>query len=176
MRKTENSNRTFIARIFLLLIIVVISLLIYSYLSKETENEFLIEEREEPQFTKHGELHFLNVESDTLVTIEIEVADKQDKITQGLMWRRSMGEKQGMLFVFPDERPRSFWMKNTYIPLDILYVDSYGKIVSIVYNAVPFNERSLPSEMPAQYVVEVNAGFCNQYGIVSDMKIAFEID
>lgn len=176
MKKNVNKKGQRYALLFLCILVFLFAYIIYSYWTVAPEQDIVIEEREEPKFVKQGILHFVNASVDTLVTIDIEIADTQDKITQGLMWRRSLGEKQGMLFIFPDERPRSFWMKNTYIPLDIIYVDSYGKIVSIVYNAVPFNERSLPSEMPAQYVVEVNAGFCNQYGLAKDDRIVYELE
>ena len=64
-----------------------------------------------------------------------------------------------MLFIFDNERPLSFWMKNTYIPLDIIYVNKSLEIVTIQENTMPLNEKPIPSEKPALFVVEVNAGY-----------------
>ena len=76
-----------------------------------------------PQFIKEGELQFLTAEGDSVIhRIDIEIADTPDTRTQGLMWRRSMGDNQGMLFIMEDNEPQSFWMLNTYISLDIIYV------------------------------------------------------
>ena len=84
-----------------------------------------------------------------------------------------MDENQGMLFIFDDSSPRYFWMKNTYISLDIIYIDENFRIVSIQKTALPRSEESLPSEKPAKYVVEVNAGFTDKYKINKGDKISF---
>lgn len=118
----------------------------------------------EPEFVKEGELTFSN-ETKELIKIDIEVADTEKSIIQGLMYRKSMEEKHGMLFKFPNMEKRNFWMKNTIISLDIIYVDDQKKIVSIQKNTIPYSEDQVPSHVPAQYVIEVNAGFCDSYGI-----------
>jgi uncharacterized membrane protein (UPF0127 family) len=125
-------------------------------------------------FKKQGEFYFLN-ESDTIKKIEIETAESQEKITQGLMHRTSMQFNQGMLFLFEQDERRSFWMKNTYIPLDIIYINSQLKIVSISENTQPLSTQSIPSAGPAQYVLEVNAGFCKTYSIVPGQSVDFII-
>ena len=71
----------------------------------------------------------------------------------------------GMLFVFNISEPLSFWMRNTIIPLDIIYADSVKQIVKIISNAKPFSEDQLLSEKPAMYVVEMNAGFARKHGL-----------
>jgi uncharacterized membrane protein (UPF0127 family) len=81
------------------------------------------------------------------------------------MYRTELKDNQGMLFIFPDEDYRSFYMKNTKIPLDIIYIGKHKKIVSIQKNAQPFNESSLPSEAPAKYVLEVYAGLSEKMEI-----------
>jgi uncharacterized membrane protein (UPF0127 family) len=130
--------------------------------------------RVEPAFKKEGTLAFIKDKtSDTLVLIAIEVASDEVEITQGLMWRHSMSERNGMLFVFEQETPLSFWMKNTYIPLDIIFVNRTGAIVAIDHDAVPLSEMLIPSGKPARYAVEVNAGFCVRYGISTGDRIAF---
>lgn len=116
-------------------------------------------------FTKQGELRFLDKKDNLLYNVDIEIADDDARRTQGLMYRDSMAENRAMLFIFPDEQERSFWMKNTIMPLDIIYVNAKGVIVTVQKNAVPYSEDSIPSNGPAQYVVEVNAGFCDRHSI-----------
>lgn len=81
------------------------------------------------------------------------------------MYRQTMQQNQGMLFVFPDEQIRTFYMKNTFLPLDIIYINANKEIISIVKNARPMDETSLPSEKPAKYVLEINAGLTDAWGI-----------
>ncbi|MEO1436517.1 MAG: DUF192 domain-containing protein [Bacteroidota bacterium] len=132
-----------------------------------------IAEMPEPQFRKDGSLQFLAVDSTALTTIDIEIVESPRYIAQGLMYRKSMGANQGMVFKMPTEEPQSFWMKNTYIPLDIIFVNAQFEIVSIQANTTPLSEASLPSGKPAQYVVEVNAGFCAQHQIQPGVRIQF---
>ena len=127
-------------------------------------------------FTKQGELKFLDGKTDKLISkIDIEVAQTPDKEQQGLMFRRSMADSLGMLFVFDTEEQQSFWMKNTYIPLDIIYVSAKKQIVSIGQNCKPLSEESVPSEGKAKYVVEVNGGYAAKMGLKKDDKIDFII-
>jgi uncharacterized protein len=127
----------------------------------------------EPVFVKNGELTFLKADSTAITAIDIEIADDDLKRERGLMFRRQMELNHGMLFIFAEEELRSFWMKNTYLPLDILYLNAQRKIIRIHENVATLNERSVPSEMPAKYVVEVNAGFCALYGIQLGDWISF---
>lgn len=124
-------------------------------------------------FTKEGDLWFISEQGDTLKHIDVEVSRKPYEIQRGLMDRSKMEEGQGMIFIFPRSAPRSFWMKNTRIALDIIYVDENFEIVSIQENAQPFSEASLTSEGDAQYVVEVNAGFSQTYKIGKGTRIEF---
>lgn len=127
-----------------------------------------------PAFKKEGVLSFVSKEkSDTIRTIDIEIAETDEERAQGLMDRKSMADSQGMLFIFTVPEEQSFWMKNTYISLDILYVDEKMEIVSIQKYATPLSEESLPSFKKAQYVVEVNAGFCDRNKIKYGDKITF---
>ncbi|MFW5655884.1 MAG: DUF192 domain-containing protein [Roseicyclus sp.] len=95
----------------------------------------------------------------------VEVADTPQARARGLMFVESLPSGAGMLFVFPDEAARSFWMRNTLISLDILYFDAEGRWVSAQENAVPLDETSLPSEGPAQYVLEINGGLVDRFGM-----------
>lgn len=134
----------------------------------------------EPQFIKEGTLTFGSKDSTGTfsgkLTIDIEVAASDFETTRGLMYRRSMDEMQGMLFIFDEMEEKGFWMKNTYIPLDIIYTDDQGKIVTIQGNTTPFSEEIVPSYVPAQFVVEVNAGFCQRHGVVEGDWISVKID
>lgn len=124
-------------------------------------------------FTKEGDLSFTNKKGDSIAQIEIEIADDNQQRQTGLMFRNTMAENQGMLFIFDTEEPQAFWMHNTILPLDIMYVNSKMEIVTIVKNAKPFDDSSLPSVKPAQYVVEVNAGYCDKLGIKEGDKIVW---
>jgi uncharacterized protein len=115
----------------------------------------------EPQFKKEGELSFLKNNQ----KLTIEIADNEAETTQGLMYRRSMPDSCGMVFVMPDYEPQKFWMKNTYIPLDIIFLDESKKIVTIQANTTPFSEAGVESYDKAKFVLEVNAGYCKRKGI-----------
>lgn len=127
-----------------------------------------------PQFQKEGTLHFISAEGDTTRTIDIEIADTESERTIGLMHRRSMPDTEGMLFIFDEEEQRSFWMRNTLIGLDILYIRANGEIESIAKYTVPKSERSIPSRGPALYVLEVIEGFCDRYAVKVGDKVTFE--
>ncbi len=125
-------------------------------------------------FKKEGELQVIKLASDsTLVFFDIEIAETEYETQTGLMYRASMKPKRGMLFIFPDNRMRSFYMKNTQFPLDIIYIDENQKIVSFQKEAEAYNENSLPSEAPAKYVLEINAGLSDVHGLQIGDSISF---
>lgn len=98
----------------------------------------------------------------------VELALTREEQARGLMFRDSLPQDHGMLFVFPSEAPRSFWMRNTRIPLDILYFDRELALVSMQQNARPCAVPpcpGYPSEGPAQYVLEINAGKAAELGV-----------
>ena len=97
-------------------------------------------------------------------TFRLEVADTVRKQQLGLMHRKSMPADRGMIFVFPDARERSFWMKNTHIPLDIIYADAAGKVVS-VKPMKPLDESPVYSDGDAKYAVELNQGTAKHLGV-----------
>lgn len=127
-----------------------------------------------PQFTKEGVLTILSAAGDTLRTIDIEIADTESERTIGMMHRRSMPDTQGMLFIFEEEEQRSFWMRNTLIGLDIMYIRANGEIESIAKYTVPLDERSIPSRGPATYVLEVIEGFSDRFGVKEGCKVVFQ--
>ncbi|WP_119066637.1 DUF192 domain-containing protein [Rubrobacter indicoceani] len=100
------------------------------------------------------------------VTMQVEVADSSQEMSQGLMFRESLGENCGMLFAYPDERDLSFWMRNTLIPLSIAYADSEGEIVDLQdMEALDDEPPNYASSEPAQYALEVNVGFFERNGV-----------
>ncbi|MBD3360475.1 DUF192 domain-containing protein [Candidatus Peregrinibacteria bacterium] len=112
-----------------------------------------------------NKLTFFDEEKNPIITINIEVADTHEERRIGLMNRQSFPEKTGMLFIFEEQKPRSFWMKNTYIPLDIIFVNEKFEIMTIQKNTEPLSEKSIFSDDPIMYTVEVNAGFTDKYEI-----------
>jgi uncharacterized protein len=135
-------------------------------ISTDTENEKIV-------FQKQGELFFLSSKGKLISRIDIEIAATEYQKEKGLMARISMAENQGMLFLFDYPKIQSFWMKDTILPLDLIFTDENRRIVHIANDAVPFSETLISSEKPAQYVVEVNAGYCNKHHIEIGNKIEF---
>ena len=127
-------------------------------------------------FKKEGELSLYRTPDSLLKTLDIEIADNDYETQTGLMYRNSMESNQGMLFIFEDSRPRYFYMKNTHIPLDLIYINENRKIVSTQLNAKPYDETSLPSNANAKYVLEVNAGLFYQWNLKVGDSIAFSKD
>lgn len=129
----------------------------------------------EVAFKKEGHVKLLK--NDSLVAaLDIEIADNDFEIQTGLMYRSSMKNDRGMLFIFPNELERSFYMKNTRIPLDIIYFDKNNKLVSIQKNAKPFDETSLPSNGAAKYVLEVNGGLTDTWNLEVGDLLEFRKD
>jgi len=109
------------------------------------------------------------------VDLRVETATTPDSRTYGLMFRTSLPEYRGMLFVFSKDQPQSFWMKNTLIPLDAIYINSKKEIVSIK-TMIPCKTPacpSYPSDAPAQYVLEVNGGFSAKNNISVGNTVEF---
>jgi uncharacterized membrane protein (UPF0127 family) len=126
-------------------------------------------------FSKEGELQVFNADTDSVrVALDIEFAQTEYEIQTGLMYRKTMAEKQGMLFIFQEEAPHSFYMKNTLIPLDIIFIDKDLKIVNIQKDARPLSESGIPSAGPVQYVLEINAGLSERWKLVPGDRIQYE--
>lgn len=136
------------------------------------ETDVTTEIKEVP-FTKEGVLKITDLTGAVVKELEIEIADNSYETQTGLMYRSTMDENQGMLFIFDKESQHYFYMRNTRIPLDIIYINKDLEIVSFVKEAVPFDETSLPSKFPVQYVLEVNGGMMEKWGIDVGYKIEF---
>ncbi len=109
----------------------------------------------------------------------VEVAESQEKQALGLMFRESMPDDHGMIFLFPVEGMRSFWMKNTKIPLDIFYFDEDLKLVSVSENTAPCRTSrcpGYPSMGPAKFVLELNAGKAKELGVQPGDELILYLD
>jgi len=124
----------------------------------------------QPKFRHDANLSFI-ANGDTLSTIEIEIVKEPDEIVQGMMYRREMNRNRGMLFIFPDIRKRFFWMKNTHISLDIIFIDENYQIINIATDTEPYSEEQIPSIYPTKFVVEVNSGYCANFDVAIGDKI-----
>ena len=125
-------------------------------------------------FKKEGELSISRPSGEVYKELEIEIADNNYERQTGLMYRESMEDDQGMLFIFDDSAPRFFYMKNTQISLDIIYFSSDSTAVSFQENAVPMDLTPLPSGEPAKFVLEVNGGLVAEWGMEVGDKLDFE--
>ena len=105
----------------------------------------------------------------------VEMATTPEEQAKGLMFRRHLPEGQGMLFDFHQEQPASFWMKNTYIPLDMIFIRADGRILRIAENTVPLSEALVTSGGPVRAVLEVNAGTARKLGIAAGDRVAHPI-
>lgn len=103
-------------------------------------------------------------------TLTLEIADEPEELSKGLMYRTHMPPDHGMIFVFPDEAYRSFWMKNTNIPLDIIFVNDAGEVVS-VHQMQPHDLNQTISKGEARFAIELNQGRAEALGIKAGDKL-----
>jgi len=106
--------------------------------------------------------------------VEVEIATDDDSRERGLMWRRSLTPGQGMLFVFPGPAEHSFWMKNTLIPLDMVFIGQDERVVGVVANAAPGDLTPVGPRARSVYVLEVPGGWAAQLGIDAGSKVEIE--
>ena len=170
-RQAEQRRRRNLKWLVIGLAVAVMGGLIYMAIPKSPKPTM------EPQFTKQGELQFISRENGEVAqAIDIEVKRDPLERNTGMMWRRSMKENQGMLFIMDQPEPQSFWMRNTYISLDIIFVDEDFRILNIRANAQPQTLESQTSIGDALYVVEVIGGFCEKNGIAAGDEIRFQLE
>ena len=103
--------------------------------------------------------------------VRAEIANTNESRTQGLMFRKSLGANEGMLFVFPQDEAYCMWMKNTVIPLSVAFIDAKGQIVSI-HEMLPHTENPHCAASPARYALEMNAGWFRAKGIQRGIRIS----
>ncbi|MBI1401121.1 DUF192 domain-containing protein [Hyphomonas sp.] len=112
---------------------------------------------------------------ETVHKFTVEIADTPDSIREGLMFRESLAPDAGMLFDFGEVRPAAMWMKNTLIPLDMLFMDADGEVIAIARNAVPGSLRSLGPGVPVRAVLEIPGGRAKELGINPGDKVTHPI-
>jgi uncharacterized membrane protein (UPF0127 family) len=101
----------------------------------------------------------------------VELAITNDELSRGLMFRKELPEGRGMLFDFKEDRPIMMWMKNTPLPLDMIFIGSDGIITRIAENTTPYSERTIPSGRPARAVLEVIGGSARKLGIAPGDRV-----
>jgi uncharacterized protein len=106
--------------------------------------------------------------------LTVEIADTTPLRTRGLMWRNDLPDGTGMLFIFPTEVVQSFWMRNTLIPLDLLFIDKRGQVVGVVQWAEPRTLNSRTVGKPSLYVLEVPAGWTSRNGVRTGSSVELE--
>src|SRR5262249_39996520 len=109
------------------------------------------------------------------IPIEVEVAESEHDRQRGLMFRTQMADDHGMIFVFGEKTDHSFWMHNTCIPLDMLYIDEDGLIVGIEENTPTLSDDTFSVGCESKYVLEVNAGYCRAHGIKAGQWVKIEL-
>jgi uncharacterized protein len=109
-----------------------------------------------------------------LVCVSVETARTQSQRQLGLMYRRELPPDSGMLFYFDHEQKQAFTMKNTYIPLDMIFITSGRRIAGIAENTTPLTEGPYEVDAPSQYVLEVNGRFCRDHGIAAGDRVLFD--
>ena len=109
-----------------------------------------------------------------IIAFDVEIADSPAKRELGLQYRRDLASDHGMIFLFPSQSEQTFWMKNTPIPLDMIFINRELKIVGIVEQTVPFSLDPRSVGKPSQYVLEINGGLTKRNGIQPGDSVTFE--
>lgn len=148
--------------------LIFISFLFIACSDTETSERPATEERT-LEYT--SEVSFIDARGNEVSTIGVAVADDNDSRTEGLMDVTDLPDDSGMLFIFNENRERNFWMANTPLSLDIIFVNEDFEIIRIHQNTTPYSQDNIPSEKPAKYVVEVNAGYTLRHDITEGATI-----
>lgn len=122
-----------------------------------------------------GELEFLRQDGSVAASITIEIAGTPEARVKGLMERWFLPEHHGMLFIFDAPEIQRFWMHNTPLSLDMIFADENRRILNLAESTTPMSKQTYSSRGPAQYVVEVRAGFCRRAGIQEGMSIQWKV-
>jgi len=125
---------------------------------------------DDPTF-QEGTLAFVHPRGDTLKTISIEIADTDAERQRGLMRQRSLGYDRGMLFIFDTVDKSGMWMRNTPLPLDIVFVAPDSQVINIARRTTPFSEETISPAAPKKFVVEVRAGFAGRFGLTDSTRV-----
>jgi len=144
--------------------------------SDDTPSSDANSDTDETSFRKDGSLTFFHTDGSPEEIIEIEIADTEEARRRGLMFRQELGYNRGMLFIFERTSTGGFWMKDTPLPLDIMFIDEDSTIINIARRTTPFSEENIYPDRPRLYVVEVRGGFAAMHGIEAGMTIDWTRD
>lgn len=177
-RKVLKKSRRWTIVDFVIIIIILAGLTTYYGYLNERNKEFVSGSKNTPKpiVLASGSVTFFDAQKNKSVQIFVDIAENEYQQSKGLMFQESFPDNQGMLFTYETEMQRFFWMKNTPVPLDIIYINGALKVVKIHKNTQPYSESIYASEEVAQFVVEVNAGFCDRYGIELGHSISWKKD
>ena len=150
--------------LIILSLIVMLTLIACPKSQQETKSESTPTESNRYEFRHDGSLEVFKG-SASIATFDIEIVEEHADRARGLMFRERMEDHQGMLFIFDEIDYHSFWMQNTYLPLDMIFIDSRFRIVHIEENTIPFSEEIITPETPALYVLETKAGIARKLNL-----------
>ncbi len=149
-------------------------LLICSFLAYTNDSISQKIENQKSIYIDKDKLYIIN-QKEQVAEFFVEVADTKEKRERGLMYRDSLNLKEGMLFDFKVPKKVSFWMKNTYIPLDIIFINKNGYIVKTYENAVPLSIESIESKYIVRAVLEINSGLIKKFNINTGDRVVYKI-
>lgn len=127
-----------------------------------------------PTFTKEGVLQVIGRDGKVKATLDIEIAETQDELRQGLKNRELMEDNQGMLFIMDGQTKHPFWMQDTYLSLDMIFVEQDKTIFEVVENTTPFSEEMIEPKMINMYTLELRAGMAKKYNITAGDRLEWK--
>lgn len=170
----SKENSAYMRKRILLISMGIAGIVLLIFLLSTKTNNHMQSSNSGPKFKKQGELTLTKSNGSSIVTIDIEIADNDSKREVGMMDRTTMDEKQGMLFVFDEEYRGAFWMRNTILSLDIIFINQQGEIITIHKNTKPLSDDTYAPSGIAWYVLEVNAGFSETYGLKEGDRMSWK--
>lgn len=173
--KKQKARKKTLLQILIFSSIIIAIILLIVRPNFNTEPKMQPNRPSEIKFRKDGELSFYSKNNDQEIkTIDIEIVEEDYERERGLMFRYQMSDNVGMLFIMEQEELQSFWMRNTYISLDIIYLNTNLEIVKIQKYTQPLSDDPIPSFKKSKYVVEVVAGFCDENTIEEGDYVKYE--
>jgi uncharacterized membrane protein (UPF0127 family) len=170
-QKNGNLKRKYIKVIMAWIATILAAMVLYFMIGKKPDNKSL---DTAPVFKKQGELTIQKKDGKSIVTIDIEIADDEGKREIGMMGRSVMEERQGMLFILQEEQMATFWMRNCVLPLDMIFINKVGEIITICKNTTPFSDQTYSATALTLFVLEVNSGFTDKYDIKVGDRISWK--
>jgi uncharacterized membrane protein (UPF0127 family) len=161
--------------VFVALGIILISAAAWLFIfSKRAQPVSTPQQTQSEHFRRDGMLKIMGPDGTVKQTLDIEIVQREDEQMQGMMGRTYMAQNHAMLFVYDIDEERSFWMANTPLPLDIIYINGSNEIIRIHSRTTPYSEQSYESGKPARFVLETNGGYCDRNGVTEGDKIEWK--